>query len=69
MAALELRMFSKASDQTLADFKALISVALFSFAGLLASVSFIVLDQYFPGEWLRSGLRRAVVMLTLLTVR
>ena len=51
MAALALRWFPKASDQTVAEFKTLVSISLFCFVGLLASVSVIVLDQYIPGEW------------------
>ena len=51
MAALALRLFPKASDQAMTDFKTLVSVSLFSFAGLLVSVSVIVLDKFIPGEW------------------
>jgi hypothetical protein len=51
MGALALRFFPKASDQTLAEFKTLVSISLFCFVGLLASVSVIVLDKYVPGEW------------------
>ena len=51
MGALALRLFPKASDEAVAEFKTLVSVSLFSFAGLLVSVSIIVLDKYIPGEW------------------
>jgi len=51
MAALALRLFPKASDEALAEFKTLTSISLFCFIGLLASVSVIVLDKYIPGEW------------------
>jgi hypothetical protein len=51
MAALALRLFPNASDEAVAEFKTLVSISLFCFAGLLASVSVIVLDKYTPGEW------------------
>jgi hypothetical protein len=50
MAALALRLFPKASDETLAEFRTLASISLFGFAGLLVSVRVIVLDKYIPGE-------------------
>jgi hypothetical protein len=39
------------SAQAISDFEALLSIALFSAAGLLMSVSILVLDAYLPGEW------------------
>ena len=51
MGALALRLFPQASDEALAEFKTLVSISLFSLAGLLISVSVIVLDKYIPGEW------------------
>jgi len=50
MAAFAPRFFSKASDEALPEFKTDLG-SLFCFAGLLASVSVIVLDKYVPGEW------------------
>jgi hypothetical protein len=51
MGALALRLFPKPSDEVVAEVKTLVSISLFCFAGLLASVSVIVLDKYISGEW------------------
>ena len=51
MTALAERLFPRASAQAVTDYESLISVALFSAAGLLISVSVIVLDASLPGEW------------------
>jgi hypothetical protein len=51
MSALAARLFAKASDEAVTEFKTLVSISLFCFAGLLISVSVIVLDKFIPGEW------------------
>ena len=51
MSALAARLFPRASDEAVAEFKTLVSISLFCFTGLLISVSVIVLDKFIPGEW------------------
>ena len=51
MGALALRLFPNASVEAMAEFRALLSISVFCFGGLLISVSVIVLDKYIPGEW------------------
>jgi hypothetical protein len=51
MIALATRLFPRASADTRAEFEALFTIALFCGAGLLISISTIVLDKYIPGEW------------------
>ena len=45
------RIFPHASAASVANIDAFIRVALFSGAGLLLSLSVLILDQYIPGEW------------------
>ena len=51
MTALATRLFPRASAQSIADFEAFTSVALFCGIGLLVALTAIVLDQQLPGEW------------------
>ena len=51
MSAIATRLVPKASGEAIAEFKTLVSISLFCLAGLLISVSVIVLDKYIPGEW------------------
>jgi len=45
------RFFPHASAASVADIETFVGVALFSGAGLLLSLSVLILDQYIPGEW------------------
>jgi hypothetical protein len=51
MTAFTARFFPKASIETAAEFETFVSVALFCGAGLLMSLSVLLLDKYSPGEW------------------
>jgi hypothetical protein len=51
MAILSTTIASADSSKARAKFDSLVSVALFSGAGLLLSISVLLLDKYIPGEW------------------
>ena len=51
MSAPAARYFPNASVESVADFRALVSVVLFCGVGLLISLSVLLLDQHIPGEW------------------
>jgi hypothetical protein len=51
MSAAIARLLPRASVARVAAIGTFVTVALFSGAGLLLSLSVIVADQYMPGEW------------------
>jgi hypothetical protein len=51
MSAAIARLLPRASPTSVANINAFVTVALFSGAGLLLSLSELILDQYIPGEW------------------
>ena len=51
MTAFTARWFPKASVESVAVFETFVSLALFSGAGLLMSLSVLLLDKYIPGDW------------------
>jgi len=44
-------LFPRMSASSVADLDTLVSITLFCGAGLLLSLSVLLLDQYIPGEW------------------
>jgi hypothetical protein len=44
-------LFPRMSSSSLADLNTLASIILFCGAGLVLSLSVLLLDQYIPGEW------------------
>jgi hypothetical protein len=44
-------LFPRLSASSVADLDTLVSITLFCGAGLLLSLSVLLLDQYIPGEW------------------
>jgi len=44
-------LFPRMSASAVADLDTLVSITLFCGAGLLLSLSVLLLDQYIPGEW------------------
>jgi hypothetical protein len=51
MTAAIARLLPRASATSIANIDTFVTVALFSGAGLLLSLSVLILDQYIPGEW------------------
>jgi hypothetical protein len=51
MTAAIARLFPRVSAISVANIDTFITVALFSGAGLLLSLTVLILDQYIPGEW------------------
>ena len=51
MNAAIARLLPRASATLVAELDTLISVAIFCGAGLLFSLSVLILDQYIPGDW------------------
>ena len=51
MNAAIARLLPRASAALVADLDTLVSTAIFCGAGLLFSLSILLLDQYIPGEW------------------
>ena len=51
MTAAITRLLPRASATSIADIDTVVTVALFSGAGLLLSLFVMILDQYIPGEW------------------
>ena len=51
MNAAIARLLPRASATLVADLDTLISTAIFCGAGLLFSLSVLILDQYIPGDW------------------
>jgi hypothetical protein len=51
MNAAIARLLPRASATLVADLDTLISTGIFCGAGLLLSLSVLILDQYIPGEW------------------
>jgi hypothetical protein len=51
MIAFATRLFPRASADTRVEIETLLTIALFCGAGLLISISTIILDKYIPGEW------------------
>jgi hypothetical protein len=51
MSAAIARFLPRASAASIANIDTFVTVALFSGAGLLLSLSVLILDQYVPGEW------------------
>jgi hypothetical protein len=51
MTAAIARLFPRASAKSIANIDTLVTVALFSGAGLLLSLFVLILDQYLPGDW------------------
>jgi hypothetical protein len=51
MTAAITRLLPRASATSIANIDTVVTVALFSGAGLLLSLSVMILDQYIPGEW------------------
>jgi hypothetical protein len=51
MTAAIARFLPRASAPTIANIDTFVTVALFSGAGLLLSLSVLILDQNIPGEW------------------
>lgn len=50
MTAAIARLFPRASAKSIANIDTFVTVALFSGAGLLLSLSVLILDQH-PGDW------------------
>ena len=51
MSAAIARLLPRASATLLQDLDSLISTTIFCGAGLLFSLSVLILDQYIPGDW------------------
>lgn len=51
MNAAIVRLLPRASATLVADIDMLMSTAIFCGAGLILSLSVLILDQYIPGEW------------------
>jgi hypothetical protein len=51
MTAAIARLLPRASATSIANIDTVVMVALFSGAGLLLSLSVMIMDQYIPGEW------------------
>jgi hypothetical protein len=51
MTAAIARLLPRASATSIANIDTVVTVALFSGAGLLLSLSVMIPDQYIPGEW------------------
>jgi hypothetical protein len=51
MTAAIARLFPRASAISIANIDTFVTVALFSGAGLLLSLSVLILDQHIPGDW------------------
>ena len=51
MTAAIARLLPRASATSIANIDTFVTVAVFSGAGLLLSLSVLILDQNIPGEW------------------